>query len=109
MTTRSPGLEATASRTTNWNVRVTSLRPVVMNDDSAVRLPVSVTDGPLTWIHLYVSGSPSGSWLPVPLSVMVVSGSTAVSGPALAIGAPLLASTALRLMAHTSRLRSEPT
>ena len=47
----------------------------------------SVTDGPELWVQEYVSESPSGSALALPLSVTIVPGPTVCAVPAFATGA----------------------
>src|SRR5215217_733415 len=65
-------LESVPSLTTSWNVKMVFVETDALKLGVAVVAPLSVTAGPPTCVHAYVRAAPSGSRLPVPLSVMTV-------------------------------------
>ncbi len=85
--------EYVPSDTVSWNTTgvFTTRFGAVKVGDAAVPL-LSVIVGPLTCVHAYLSGAPSGSTLPVPVSVATPPSVTPKSIPAEATGAKFFAS-----------------
>src|SRR5512136_2507846 len=85
------------SLTVSANVNVAPVGPTsgAVNVGCTVSAPTSVTAGPAVCTHVYVSGSVSGSKLPVPSSVTGLPSSTGGTLPASATGSLLTFFTAM--------------
>src|SRR6266404_983045 len=96
MSTVAADVRPPGSDTVSRNVRVSCAVggcAGAVNEGAAVFAPASTTDVPAVCTQAYDSGSPSGSLLPVPSSVIVAPSCTVLLAPASAMGAWLSRST----------------